>query len=310
MSKKYVALADQRNDCLLVLDADAPDPRSADAAVWEWSTTLHGDVANARRCAHRLDAVRLRENASWGGAVVATCSSYGLVAIVSYPDGRCLFDAYAGKTGPHDVEILPNGLLAVACARGEEDLSLGSIRLYSACTKDDPRFVEDTLPKAHGVIWDPEREVLWAAGDTELVAYRISGTREAPVMERVEGLGATYAPCGHNLSVDLHDPDKLWISNAPHVLKYSKSLNRILPDYPAKALVDREHVKSINSFPDGTVIFNFAQNEKNATARHNTDTLCIVRPDNAQVQTVVFDGSDGTVARDFYKVRVFSSKYQ
>lgn len=309
---KLIALTDQRNKEIVVLSMDAPDLRANSAAVWRWSVNSKGDLEYASSAGRGLDDVRIRDCEAWGGKVVGVTSSSGLVALIDYKTKKCLFNASMGKLGPHSIEILPNGLIAVA-ASGNSTPKNGVLRLYSALSKTDSKYVEIPIYSAHGVLWDPELECLWVLGGDRLTSYTVGGTREAPTLTKREGVGVSTNG-GHDLSPVYGNTDLLWVTYYNKVSQYSKSQNKLLNDYQAQPAISTGGVKSINTFSDGVTLMTVAD-PKNATADHNTNVLRIFRYKEVSgtwryiMDSVVFDGSVGK-ARDFYKVRAFLTDYQ
>lgn len=306
---RLMAITDQKNDEIIVVDLNKADITASSAIVWQWSPKQKGDVDYANRSGSRLDDAKLRNCDVWGGAVVGVTSSSGLVALISYPSGDCLFNADASGYGPHSIEILPNGLIAVACS-GNSNSDRGEIRIYRASSKTDPHYVSIPLKSAHGVVWDPQNECLWGLGQSELNAYEVGGVRADPSITQLSGIGVGVPPGGHDLSAVYGNPDRLWITTATTVLQYSKADNKLYYDYEFRAKIDKGSVKSINSFSDGTVVFAIAD-PNNKTANHNTNVVRridrAIDVDGSEIlyyNEVVFEN------RDFYKVRIFDVAYQ
>ena len=311
---KLMAITDQKNNEVIVVNLDAEDLTADSAVVWKWSVNTVGDVPSANLCNNRLDDVKLRDCAAWGGTVVGMTSSSGMVAVVKYPSGECLFSADMRGYGPHSIEILPNGLIAVAgSGNGKDEKAV--IRIYRATSKTDGRYVELPLESAHGVVYDPTLDVLWGLGGKTLNAYKVGGSREEPTLTLFQETGLSFSG-GHDLSPVYEDPDLLWISVSNKVYQYSKSKNKLSEKYQGSNAISQKGVKSINSYSDRVVVMTVAD-AKNGTAAHNTDKVRIFR--YTQTATgislykyvdIAFDGSNGTVARDFYKVRAFVANYQ
>lgn len=305
--RKLLAMTDQGNDEIIVIDLAAKDLTAESAIVWRWSTKTRGDLEYAHTCRSRLDDVRLRNVPSFGGDIVCMTSSSGMVAVVSYPTGECLFNANAAGYGPHSIEVLPNGLVAVACS-GNGNENNADIRIYSASYKTDPYYYSLPLSSAHGVLWDPETELLWALGNTELRAYKVGGTRTEPTLIPVEEKTIGFGSGGHDLSVNFNNNDLMWITYSG-VCLYSKSKEEIIRSYDGIRWINTGSVKSINTYADGTTVMTVAGSGP-AKASHNTNTIWMFSyRKNAEgaweyvYKWVEFPG------REFYKVRIFDSAY-
>ena len=303
--KHLIALTDQRNDEIVVIDLDAADPTSDAAIVWRWNANMHGDVEYASLSKNRLDDVKLRYNEAWGGYVVAMTSSGGLVAIVSYPEGKCLWNVGLTGQGPHSIEILPNGLVVVVNSAGH------TIKVFRALSKNDTSGVSLPLVGAHGVVYDPEEELIWALGDKALDAYYVGGTREDPKLNLLGDMGYYDFYNGHDLTPVFGDNNRLWVSHIG-VSQFDKEKGVFDKDFdPTVAQALSGDVKSIGSFRDGWIVATRAEGSVNQTAAHNTQTVRLLYPVPAADGTVSYQMKDILFPnRDFYKVRVFVEDYQ
>ena len=298
--RRVVALADQLNATLVLIDLDAADPTAPEAVIWEWKPTAAlGFKQIGKTYGNRIDEAILRYSDVLGCYVVCVTSSSGYMCVAKYPSGECVWEATASGLGPHSIEYLPDGNVAVVCS-GNSDTQKGCIRIYST-TAD--RYSSYSLVSAHGVLWDDESQLLWALGASELRAYRIGGTLKSPKLELAEGLGTSSGISGgHNLSICSADTDYLWISGSK-VWLFQKSTGKVISDYDGAASISRGSVKSIDSYEDGTVIQAIATG---VYASHNTDTLVVTTFDesgNATTKKLVFAN------RAFYKARRADAQY-
>ena len=141
-----------------------------------------------------------------GGEAVLVCSSSGGgVALIRRSDDACLF--YAHGRNAHSAALIGDGAPSRdVLRRGAPDvlaaafsIECDQLRLYSL--HPEPLNAEPAwsipLPAAHGVVWDAQRDVLWALGGTELLKLRVrSGAApEGEVLRRWE----LPAPGGHDL---------------------------------------------------------------------------------------------------------------
>lgn len=306
-----MAITDQRNGQIAVVDLSDPDITSISALKWFWSPTMYGDVTVNSTGKH-LDDVVVREVHAglFNGTVVGITNSGGFVAVVEYPSGKCLFNVSIPGYGPHDIEILPNGLVVVACS-GNGNEANACLRVYRARSKTDTTCATVSLSSAHGVLWDPERQWVWALGNASLNAYTVSGSPSStPKISAVNGVGATGFTGGHCLSPVYGNPDRLWISVGSKVYQVDKNTGKLYTDYVGAERINTSAVKSINSFANGTTVWTRADS-KNATATHNTDVV------NILYYNIYASGKRARVYldvkfpdRDFYKVRIFTTAYQ
>lgn len=301
--KRLIALCDQLGGTVTVIDLDAPDPTSSSAVVWNWKPTTALGFASTSGYNNYIDEAVLRYSELHGSYVMCVTSSSGFMAVVEYPSGKCLWAGSASGFGPHAIEYLPDGNVAVACS-GNSNIDQGCVRIYTSSQgKVSGRYINIPLKSAHGVVWDDKNQLLWVLGYDTLEAYRITGTAKEPVATKVPGLGGTLpAAGGHNLSVSEADPDILWISSGS-VFQYRKSTGTFITLYEGQSSISTSSVKSVDSFADGTVIRAKATNVFKA---HNTDTLTVITFDaagNAVRTDYIFPN------RAFYKARRLGASY-
>ncbi len=112
------------------------------------------------------------------GTTVLFTAVSGLVGLADTHRGS--LTRLAWMPGAHSAEFLPGGACAVAVA-AHPDFPPGAPHIdgnYLAVIELEPPFRErwrEPLDSAHGVVWDPREEKLWALGGTELRAYEMDG---------------------------------------------------------------------------------------------------------------------------------------
>ena len=117
---------------------------------------------------------------------------------------------------------------------------------------------ECPLNGGHGLLWDPDNEVLWALGFPTLEAYspQLDSNGKA-VLYRVADWGDEVPDeTGHDLMPVYGNHDLLWITDNVSILQYSKSQNKVLKEFPnSKKLMVMPTVKGVTNFTDGVVAF-------------------------------------------------------
>lgn len=292
---KPIALADQKNASIAVYDISAADPVLKYEFVPQtskgFSLTGYG---------HRVDEARLRYSEKWGTYIILFNSSSGYCGVASYPAAECLWEAELGGTSPHSSEYLPNGMVAIASSGGSAE-EKGFIRVYSAENKKDQRYAEKLLRGAHAVLWDETREILWAMGYSDIVAYEIGNDPAAPTMTKIASYGCNDMKGGHDFSAICGDDDRVWVGGS-FVGIFDKTTGKIDKNYAGSAQISTSSVKCICSFPDGTAALTVATK---VYADHDTDRfkLFSFEGSKATAKTYTFDG------RAFYKARAFLAEY-
>ena len=257
---------------------------------------------------------RYREDTVFGDVIVVTKS--GAAAIYSYPEGKLLWRTGDPGNNSHSIEILPGGNVIVANSTGATLRLFKTSALTSGDTEIAARYTEYPLDGAHGVLWDPEYQVLWALGNTELAAYALSGEGTDQTLVKVNGQGIKLPSdslWGHDLSADLTNTEYLWLTTGYDVFRFNKENNELIEKYPQYGKLDRGNVKGFSNTPNGTYFFcypNFGPGtswEKENYADWCTDRVsyAYMKSENFMyVQEIPFE--EGA----FYKVRTFWGKYQ
>ena len=292
--KTPIALCDQKNGKAVVIDLSASDPTASDAILWEWSPTSKNGF-NGTGFGHRIDEIKLRYSPLLKKYVVLVASSAGFMGIAEYPSGQRIWEVGASGNNPHSMDYTSSGLVACAMSTGGDE-----IRLYAcdASGKILTKYVSDPLTGAHAVHWDEEFGILWAMGNSEIIAYEISGSSEAPVMNRISGLGCNIGSGGHDFSLIPSESGLFWFSTSSAKI-FDKYKNKVVEDYQGKDVISSKAIKSICGLPDGRVVRAVATG---VYASHNTDVLSVFTPQENGTYTktnYVFDG------RAFYKARPF-----
>ncbi|WJH32867.1 DUF6528 family protein [Paenibacillus sp. CC-CFT747] len=287
----WVAVTDQGSEEIRVYDPEKSNWDDKNALKWSWAPSESNGFEGLTVGWGLPSDVKLREGRT-GGKYMLVTDSRGLAAVVPYPSGNSRTWGVIVGGNPHAAELLPDGNVAVAASAG------GWVRLYTASQgPDSSTYTQFTLPGAHGVLWDPEREVLWAVGDYYLVELKVKGTPDAPILEEIhrKRLPTNW---GHDLFAVYGDTDKLWVTSNTKVYQYSKSEDAWLENYEGASDINHHWVKSISNQPSGQVVMT---NQKAGTKyTWTTDQVDFVLPNDIRMVT----------GGAFYKARVWNSDYQ
>jgi hypothetical protein len=197
-------LTEQASGRVLGTERDA-DPSDDGALILDWDPGVAPELDDAARAWFGLPS----ECKPSGGDVLVTASRGG-VAVVDGASAAVTFYASVGGN-PHSVERLPDGNLVVASSDSDVLTILVTDPEVSSYP-DSVRRVTTALDFAHGLVWDAERERLWAIGGHELVAYAY-----APGLEPSLTAMATFtlpSPWGHDLRAVAGGPMLVLTTNA------------------------------------------------------------------------------------------------
>lgn len=244
-----------------LLDAAVPSwdvQEHPEAVRWSWQPTEengYGDVLAGWDGAISDARVRRGGPGNDDRLSVLVTGEYGLMALVDYPSGERLWAADTGRVcgddgdapcGPHALELLPGDNVAVAASIGD------FVRVYtSSVSPDSERYTEFELNGAHGVLWDPENELLWAVGTNDLVALEVGGTAEKPTLTERHRVALPGKQGGHDLAPVYGDTDELWVTTNDSAYRYSKSTDTFDTDFEYADEVNAYRLtKSIGNHPD------------------------------------------------------------
>ena len=153
---------------------------------------------------------------------------------------KVLFYARVGNA--HSAELLPGDRIIVAASTNEQG---NRIELFDISRSEAPIF-HDSLYSGHGVVWDAERELLYALGYDELRAYRLSNwDTPTPSLTR-QSTWRIPGESGHDLWALPNDSDKLLLTEHGSVWLFDKSTGTFEPFTPLKGSAD---VKSVSFHP-------------------------------------------------------------
>ena len=228
-------IGDQRNDCVVLCNPDG-----ACGLTEEWVYPLGID---------HIAGIKYRQNTLFGDVIlIASGANSGKAQMISYPEGKLLWSTVQAGNNPHCIEILPSGNIAVAASTGRTVRLFKTAALLSGQSERADCFDEVPLRAAHGVLWDPKYNVLWALGDFELNAYRIVGTGIEERLELCAEMSRSLPEnkmSGHALAADLTDPDYLYLTVDSTVFRFDKKEGVFLSDFAGKDRVCHPWVKGL-----------------------------------------------------------------
>lgn len=284
---------------IILYDMDFLEPGvSLDLAeVWSYTVPF---VANS-------PGLKYREDTVFGDVVVLAAG-----CIVSYPEGKTLWKTKNITNSPHSVELLPSGNMVVACSSGELRLYYTSEMLTGG---DDQKYASFDLYDAHGVLWDPEYNVLWALGGHELVAYKVEGEGANETLVQMPGMGCTLPgdKGGHDLAPDYSDTQYLYFSIIEKVYRFDKETGEVDDKFQYYGKLQHDNIKGFGNNANGNFVYCYPNGgegrkwERWEGAYCCTDTIWWVYK-KSEKSMVVQSYQSETAA--IYKVRIFDGRYQ
>lgn len=211
--------------------------------VWSWRAATRPELPEAMRTKFRTtDECKPVD----GNRLLITASSDG-AALVDRATGVALWWGECGNA--HSAELLPGDRIVLACSVREQ--TGNRLVLFDASTPERELF-STPLHSGHGVVWDSERERLWALGMDDLRAYRLDAWASSTPTLVLDGSWPLPDTSGHELVPVPGSPD-LVVSTHHSVWRFDRDRLAFRED---PDLAGRPDVKGVAIHPDtGQVAF-------------------------------------------------------
>ncbi len=294
---------DQIKNRAVVYDLDRYEEgdRLEDLEVWSVDT---GHAAG----------VKYREDTVYGDVVIVAGSN--VTAIYGYPSKEIIWSTTNPGRNPHSIEILPSGNIVVANSTGDCLRFFYASAVLDGNTADAQTFVDCQLEGAHGVLWDPEYDVLWALGGYELAAYVVVGSGTSQKLTKVGGMGCSIENLGygHDLQPDFTDTRYLYFT-AGNVYRFDKE-NNTAGGFPHSAKFQLKEIKGFSNNPNDCFFSTGELGGAGKFFKHSskeswlTDTILFYTKEEVRGKVKVTKTEFVSDSSAFYKVRSFYGKYQ
>lgn len=284
-----VGMANQTTARVEVYDISAGN-MNATSLVWSNKTTCG-----------TISGFKLRNHPTYGDVVIVVGGAKA--EMVSYETKEVLWQVSNSSENSHSIELLPNGIIVTGGTVGHD------LHFYNL-NSDTPTEIVLEVPfqDAHGVLWDPKNEVLWAAGTDQLTAFNVTLNADGSITAvKNEDLSFVTPQRGlHDLQPYYGNDDWLIISTSNHVYIYDKVNKTVKDAYEGVAGATTDHVKGVGRFLNGDQIYMFHDggDDNGQGGGWNTTYLTYI-PEGAKIV--------GTVPSNmgrFYKCRVWYNNYQ
>ena len=296
-----VMALDQMKEELVIYDMDGYSEGKSLDELEVWSMP-----------AGHCSGLKYRSNTVFGDVIVVAGAC---TAMYAYPSGEKLWAAGSPGANPHSVELLPSGNLVVASSDDGILRLFYTSQLLTGKVGTASRYMEVALTDAHGVVWDPGRQVLWALGRYELKAYRLEGEGKREALVEIPEM--VYAlpegkQWGHDLSPDYTDSRYLYATVGACVLRFDKETGIFSEEIPSADSLNRTNIKGFSNNRFGHY---FASGEVGGggiwgdwwKAPWCTDSIYYAYSDGSPDLNVLRLTS---AERAFYKIRAFCGLYQ
>lgn len=153
------------DNMIYILDAElATTIGYRNAILWEWDAKKYAaSVGQTENNMIRLDDAKPVDD---NKKILAT-SSKGYSVLVDIETGDVIWYSNSSKNA-HSAEMLPNDRIAVACSEGGDVVQIFDIAKPNVVKFSTP------LAYAHGVVWNPVTERLYAVGNNTFNIYKLT----------------------------------------------------------------------------------------------------------------------------------------
>ncbi len=289
--------------------------------VWEWKSAE--DTNCKKKPGAGIDAAKFRYSSHFRKNVVIATSSNGYAYIIDY-DARTVLGEYEFRTennvssGPHSVEMLPNGDLVVACSVDKNEGYLAYVSMES----NSVVFTSNDCPSGHGVSYDPVNNCLWVLEYGKINRWDVSGTGTATKLIKsstqfydfqTPGLDEN----GHVLSPVHGQPGKYWVAGGG-LWMFDSANNSFTDVYNQAAsynVTQARWMKGVAHFADGTMIQTVPKSGEPTMYSWSCGQLRITTVQNVEGRAVpetvnITFNTAGASKREFYKVFPMNDAYQ
>ncbi len=300
--ENLVMACDQLQERIVLYDLDLLDPGDPLEYAEIWSLD----------CGYAA-GLKYRENTVFGDVVLVAGETSGIYA---YPSGNEIWTTTNPGINPHSIEILPGGNIVIANSTGATVRLFQTSELKNGNRVGSQSYVDYDLIGAHGVLWDPEYEVLWALGDDELVAYMVWEKNGKEVLESIPDMGIRLpenGDGGHDLSADLTDIRYLYLTVNSRVYRFDKEEGTLDARFSQYNKLTFSSVKGFGNNRGGNFFYVYPNGGIGTSWEHLpisdwcTDRIqfCL-RSESGNLYKKTFKAETSA----FYKCRVFYGGYQ
>ncbi len=295
-----VLAIDQIQERAVIYDLDLYEEGDSLDNLEEWSMPI-GHAAG----------IKYREDTVFGDVIIVGGSKSG---IYEYPSKKEIWSTGNPGTNTHSVELLPSGNIVFANSTGSSLRMFYTSALLEDDTKTANQFVDYELEGAHGILWDPEYDVLWGLGGYELVAYSVIGEGTSQKLSQIQGMGANIKKLGygHDLQPDYTDSQYLYFT-AGGAYRFDKESNKTSK---AKTEFQQVEIKGFSNNPDDRFFSTGELGgegkffEKSHKEEWLTDTILFFTKEEKKGRVIVNKTEIVSSKSAFYKVRSFCGRYQ
>jgi hypothetical protein len=223
-----------------VLMVEYPDDNdSIPEIVWHWDAHQADDLPSEYQT-KKFNSIDDCKPAPDRKQIMISSSS-GAVAIVSLKDKKVTF--LADVPNAHSVEMLPGNKIIAAASTAKN----GNRLMLFDMARPEVLLDSDSLYSAHGVIWDEQRNSLYALGYDVLREYKLQNNSKLALSREWKIPGES----GHDLQL-APDGNRLYLTEHTGAWEFDLNTTKFgkINKFP-----DAENIKSLNQNEAGRFVY-------------------------------------------------------
>lgn len=285
----YVALANQRGDM-----GTPARPSKNWIDIYDITAgNMNTPYKSYSVTAGAISGFKFRESEKFG-KVLLIGGSYD-AEIISMETGESLWLTKKASQNVHSIELLPNGVLVTAASAGSALDFFNTNLPVDHAVNTAPLHIE--LADGHGVLWDPENNVLWALGRTHLWAFNVTLNDDGTITATKNETFSVEMPMdhGHDLQPFYGNNDYLIVTGKT-VMLFNKKTKQF-----TEMFYEGSSIKGVGILPNGDFVYIYPD------GLHETwNSTWINVIDSATGEVTHLHSNQGR----FYKLRVLNYDYQ
>ena len=223
-----------------VLMVEYPDGNdSIPEIVWQWDAHLANDLPSEYRT-KKFNSIDDCKPAPDRKQIMISSSS-GAVAVVTLKDKKVTF--LADVPNAHSIEMLPGNKIIAAASTAQN----GNRLMLFDMSQPAELLDSDSLYSAHGVVWDEQRNSLYALGYDVLREYKLQNGSKLILNNEWKIPGES----GHDMQLT-PDGNRLFLTEHTGAWEYDISTAKFskIDNFP-----DAENIKSLNQNKAGRFVY-------------------------------------------------------
>jgi hypothetical protein len=219
--------------------------------------------------------------------------------MIDYDTKEAIWQTTESSGNSHSIELLPNGIIVTGGTNAKTAAQPGCTLTFFNLNGADPSkcIYEMDFDDAHGVLWDPKYEVVWALGRDKLTALEVTANEDGSVTVVKNEELSVVMPMdhGHDLQPVYGNSDYLLVTGTT-----IKMYNKVTKEF-TEVYHEGKSVKGVGILPNGDFLYIYPDG-----LAETWNSTWINHVDPATGEITYIHSNQGR----FYKLRVLNFNYQ